>query len=280
MDIRNISLKKMRRLSLEEVQADSYALLKRFDAICRRNDLHYTLSGGTLLGAIRHNGIIPWDDDIDVDMPYPDFVKFIECFEHEPDIEDLELLYEMKRGCGNFMAKVADMNTIVKSPYRDKNRSLSLWLDVLPIFALSDDAAERTEQLHTIREAMCEIWGQLKMPHVSGIHTFLYWLRTYLSADKRIKAGLARIKEAMTRYPFGSTRFVHSVMVYDNEDVHPRIFPTEVFTHFSTHRFNDADFPIPEDYDTYLKILYGPDYMTPPPPEAREGHGIEVYRLK
>lgn len=84
--------------------------------------------------------------------------------------------------------------------------------------------------------------------------------------NRRLQASLDRMREAMERYPYGSTRLVHSIYVYDDEDVHERSIPTEVFERSVMHRFEDAEFPIPEDYDTYLTVLYGKNHMTPPPP--------------
>ena len=67
-----------RPLSTKQIQEAEYEVLKRFSSYCDEHELRYYLCGGTLLGAIRHNGFIPWDDDIDVMMPRPDFMRFLE----------------------------------------------------------------------------------------------------------------------------------------------------------------------------------------------------------
>ena len=70
---RHISLTDMRNIQLE--------ILDRIDNVCRKNGLRYSLGGGTLLGAIRHKGYIPWDDDIDIMLPRPDYEKFLKIFD-------------------------------------------------------------------------------------------------------------------------------------------------------------------------------------------------------
>lgn len=277
-DVRKLALLGMQRMTGKEVQETSYQMLKRIAALCDRQELRYTLSGGTLLGAIRHNGFIPWDDDIDIDMPYPDFLKFLEAFANDASLQDLDLLYGMARNGGHFVGRVADPQTFVYSRARDFSRALSLWVDVLPIFALSDDEEEAKEQLSIVYAASRNIWAMLRTPW--PWRNPRRWLMIHLLGNKRIQARLDQITEAMSRYPFGSTKYVHSVYVYENEDVHSRTFPTEVFTQHGTHRFENDEFSIPADYDKYLTILYGPDYMTPPPPEQRVGHEFEFYRKR
>lgn len=72
-----------KKMSLEEIRKVQINLLIKFDDFCRKHNLKYVLDGGTLIGAVRHKGYIPWDDDIDIVMPFPDFLKFVDLFEKE-----------------------------------------------------------------------------------------------------------------------------------------------------------------------------------------------------
>lgn len=275
MDIRKAKIEQLRKLELHEVQAGAYELLKLFDAYCRKHDVAYTLAGGTCLGAVRHGGMIPWDDDIDVDLPWPEFMKFLECLRTDPVPEGVEFLCGMARGGANYIPKWCNTQTLALVPARSRRRTFGQWLDLFPMFALSDDEQEAQEQLRIIHENSRATWEWLNKPSVRQ-HPCI-WLRKTLLADLQLTRCLKRINEACTRYPYGSTKYVHAVYVYDDEDINTRKFPTEIYAHRSKHRFNDAEFPILEDYDTYLSILYGKDYMTPPPENKRGGHDHCLY---
>lgn len=279
MDIRRKRFEELRKMSNEEVQAEAYALLKRFAALCRKHGLRYTLSGGTCLGAVRHNGFIPWDDDIDIDMPFPDFLRLLKVFRKEKNMEDVWLLYGMQRMCANPWGKLCKRNTLVKSPMRDRAHSQSLWVDILPLFALSDDEDEAQEQLRTIRSAILETHSYLNPHPLFGGAGFRAWFGGKVLGPLRLWLCTRRMQKAALRYPFGSTKYVHSMFIFGNEHEHVRKFPTDMWNHITTHRFEDEEFCIMEDTDTYLRTLYGPDYMTPPPPEERGGHDMEVYCL-
>lgn len=275
MDIRKAKIEQLRKLEMSEVHAGAYELLRKFDTFCRSHDISYTLSGGTCLGAVRHGGMIPWDDDIDVDLPMPEFIKFLTHVREDATPEGVEVLYHMVRGGGNFIAKWCNQNTLAIIPSRSRRRSLSQWLDVLPIFALSDDEKEAQEQLRIIYENSRKIWRWLNKP--TFFENKREWIKKTLLADVKIWLCLERIQKACKHYPFGSTKYVHSVYVYDNENVYVRKFPTELFLNRTKCRFGDAEYPIPADYDTYLSILYGKNYMTPPPEDKRCGHAHCLY---
>ena len=103
----------MEELSLREVQKIELELLLKFDSICQKNHMRYSLGGGSLLGAIRHKGFIPWDDDIDVMMPRPDYERFLQyCQENEVGFN--LLTYNTVKGYHGLFAKIWDPKTIIR----------------------------------------------------------------------------------------------------------------------------------------------------------------------
>ena len=113
---------------LRDIQLANLAILKEFDEFCRANNLSYWIEYGTLLGAVRHKGYIPWDDDIDVSMTREDYDKFIEIFEKNSPNSKLKLYYG-KNNSGLFLLKLMRKDTellfidIFPSDYCKKHNS-------------------------------------------------------------------------------------------------------------------------------------------------------------
>ena len=128
-------MQEMKEMSLQEIKKIELNLLIEFDKLCKKNNLYYTLCGGTLLGAVRHKGFIPWDDDIDVIMPRGDYDKLL----NEDNIDKTELpkyveIANWKMGNMNYpFMKFMDKRTIINPKYVDDNKSNKIWIDVFPI---------------------------------------------------------------------------------------------------------------------------------------------------
>ena len=121
-------------MTLAEIQAREYELLKQFDAYCKRHGLTYCLCGGTLLGAVRHKGFIPWDDDIDLMMPRADYERLRDLARGEPVSDCLRVRYPGDAGYPYGFMKAVDARTVVyeRNITRDEQRA-GLALDIFPL---------------------------------------------------------------------------------------------------------------------------------------------------
>ena len=136
----------MRELTHREMQLAELSILLDFREICEKNGLDMHLMSGTLLGAIRHKGFIPWDDDIDVCLSRPEYDKLIEIFKNGVDKDYLELLSFETGNFNRTFIKIIDKRTYVDNSdsFLNDGNAESLWIDVFPIdgFPANDRKAE------------------------------------------------------------------------------------------------------------------------------------------
>ncbi len=128
----------LRKIELEELKDVVYSIFCSFADFCDENGLRYYLFGGTLLGAVRHKDFIPWDDDIDVCMPRPDYEKFIDLTRNSPWKH-----YEVKQYTQTFIKMVDNRTVFYERLVKDKLRVESAFIDIFPIDGVADDIAER-----------------------------------------------------------------------------------------------------------------------------------------
>ena len=131
------------RISNQDSKEKIFSILKWFAEFCDNNNLRYYLAYGTLLGAIRHKDFIPWDDDVDVYMPRPDYEKFIECFAKQYNDSKYELRSRLNNKVNLPFEKIVDMTTTVRSNMNDVDDHL--WIDIFPLDGLSS-----SEKVHLI----------------------------------------------------------------------------------------------------------------------------------
>src|SRR5690625_114441 len=120
----------MKALDLEEIKQIQLSILRRVAFFCKQHDIAYFLCGGTLLGAVRHKGFIPWDDDIDIMMPRPSYEKFLKEFKYE----HLSLYhYKKTKNYGYPFIKIGEDRTVLRETFIKKNIDMGVFIDVFPI---------------------------------------------------------------------------------------------------------------------------------------------------
>lgn len=269
----------MKQLTLEEIKQTELNILIAFDKYCKNNNLTYFLSGGTLLGAVRHQGFIPWDDDIDVFMPRPDFEKFVTLtgFNSIAPEYDTSFYRDTKLVADYPFVKVIDNRTKVIEKTKLEEKCTGIWIDVFPIDGFSNSSF--INKIFCIRKLFWKRLCYTYSDDLSKVTNFkkkigkaLVMPFLKIMGQKRLFNKLDRI---CRKYDFEkSTNVGCTVWGYKTKEIIPKtaLLPASVV------RFENHDFPAPADTDCYLTSLFG-DYMQLPPEEKRINHEMLAYQL-
>lgn len=263
-----------KKLSPDEVKLVEMNIFRHFIRFCSENKLRWTVDSGTLIGAIRHEGFIPWDDDIDITMPRPDYDRFIELAEKKKIGEHLSLVHSRESGATNAFAKIIDDRTLSVMPLRYKKYDSALWIDVFPVDGRPDSEKEfdkALKQLDILGKARAYSYTKSKKKNRNPVKAVLKKL--YVTAVKP-DMFLAPIRKIPVKFPYTDKKWGISFFgVYKKMDkFHPFYFTDVVWK-----KFEDINVRCTADYAERLTDLYGESFMTPPPPEKRIAHGITAY---
>lgn len=266
-----------REMTLQEIQGVNLDMMKEIYSFCVANGIRYSLAYGSLIGAIRHQGFIPWDDDIDIMMPRPDFERFSRTFASTNGYI-LSSVYDDDTYVN--YTRVYDNRTIVKGPARALRHPAGVWIDVYPIDGIPDDPTAREDQWSRLREKTRLVmqWRKARQKIVEGgPRTALVGIRDWLRLRLKNGAGCFRrwhdaILSICRENTFGKTESCSSlVCVEANWKGREEVFPTTAFGSYHLTPFEDTSFFVIDGYDEVLKVIFG-DYMQIPPEEKRVSH--------
>lgn len=273
--------KEKRLLSQKEIQGRLLSMMKIFASYCDAHGLRYYLVGGTLLGAIRHNGFIPWDDDVDIGMPRPDYQRLLLLAEKEPIGEGLCLLSGDRGTLSIPFAELVDMDTELErdtSEYiAEKYQILHLFLDIFPQDGWPDSDQECQRVVARGKRYLFDImYSRSRCFHgttpAKSILKTPVVLFERLRGNKRIVSDFCRYASSFADYD--SAKYVGSITCVTG-GMGERC-DGERTRSLELHAFEDTSFYIPGSYEEYLKGKYGEDYMELPPEEKRVTHRMRV----
>lgn len=280
----NSKLKKMNNNQLKKLQQTLLGIIDDIDYVCKKYNLTYNLGGGSALGAIRHNGFIPWDDDLDINMPRKDYQKFCEVFEDEFSEKYWLHTPEKTKDYGLSFARVRKKGTIFRS--RDdlnNTEEAGVYIDLFIIENTYNLAIMR--YIHGILSLMfgfllsCRnfyknkkfylemVKDNKKANKVFKIKTFIGFLVSWMSVDKinhtwnNINKMCKNNESKYVSVPVGRKHFFGE------------LYERDKFCKTILHEFEGKNrmLPVCIEYDAYLKHMYG-DYMKIPKEEDRETH--------
>lgn len=262
-------------LSSAEIQWESLRLLLEFAAFCTENGLRCSLAYGTLLGAIRHEGFIPWDDDIDVFMPRPDYNRLISMEKMLPEGK-LLLTSENSRFALPF-AKFATNSIRAQEPTCNRAFQEYLWIDVFPIDGACESKDENEIKKRGVQHAMrcsaCQEYGVAPSDPLikKGIKLAARPVLKAIGAKKRM---LALVDGLSAEYGYESAE---SITCYV-DPYRAWVLPRAGFEAVEYVRFEGHKLPAMGCWDEFLTRVYG-NYMQLPPESERRHHQIRAWRV-
>jgi lipopolysaccharide cholinephosphotransferase len=262
----------MKKITLHEMQEIELSLLKKLKKVCTENNIRYYLDGGTLLGAVRHKGFIPWDDDIDVFIPRNDYQRLISLFSENQVDSNIKLLSMYHTPDYYYLyAKLVDTRTKLIEKNVLEISDLGVFIDIFPLDGFPDSDME-TVQIH--KKVMTLLNFRWKVTSKIWYRS-KYWpitllKRVYDLFIKRIgfKKTNEKIDSIITQYRFDESTYVGSFI--SGKGLLSKT-PKSYFQNIEMRQFEDDTFTIPAAYHEYLTQIYG-DYMELPPFNQRITH--------
>lgn len=256
----------MKEIEINQIRSIQLEILESVHNYCQENSITYTLWAGTLLGAIRHKGYIPWDDDIDIAMPRPDFEKFIHGYKNESffanDItKDSKFLFTF--------GKVYDTNTILVENKHFKT-TIGINIDIFPLDGLPSSKALRL--LHSNKVMLLKHFIGLKQMKfrkgrsiIKNFLLFISKIMLYPISYKKLNQNMVRL---IKKYKYEESDIVANLAwgIGEKESIPKNILKERMFFSFEGKKFY-----VPKNYDVVLSRRYG-DYMTLPPESKRNSH--------
>ena len=255
------------KLSSSEIKQVELQILNYVSSVCDKLGLRYYLAYGTLIGAIRHKGFIPWDDDIDIVMPRDDYNKLLSYLKNEDVSSSYKCLIPQKDGYFYEFAKIIDQSTLY-SDSRTYAKPSGLWIDIFPLDGL--DKKDKLSHyillfLNRCRVASVNRYLPNKTRGLMIPFVYIFWKICRLTGYGFFLKKSIKISQ---KYKYDECDYVGYASSYP---AHNKYLKKEWFRDFVYVDFENYKFKAPVGYNEYLTSQYG-DYMKMPPEDRRHNH--------
>lgn len=265
----------MKKISLDELKNIQLSILKNIKIFCVENNIKYWIAYGTLLGAIRHKGFIPWDDDIDICMPRPDYEKFKKIYNKNKKIYKF-IDADITKGYYLPYGKVIDLRTMIKETEANDIEGMGVFVDVFPLDGLGNTYKE-TQAIFKRANRIFKIMrsaGIIRYPNNNPINILKNIYHAYINKTNQCR--YHRLMRVILKHPYYTSKYIALLFSYENKLV---IYKRKKLENLTTHIFEDDYFCIPKQYDYFLKKEYG-EYMKIPPKEKQvSSHSFNAYYI-
>lgn len=269
------------KLTLEEIHSVTLCVLKKVIDICDKLNINYYMAYGTLIGVVRHNGFIPWDDDCDITMCRPDYEKFVSyCDSHAEELYPYKLL--SKTNTNNYPYNIVRFNDMrYKAVYENtQSYDSGVFIDIYPLdgIDISDPALiKKINQKRKFLKTMI-IWATddhfEKSKHNKWYRTMIKYIARSWAKTMGGRYFLDKLENLKNTFDYDACSYVGD-MVWDFSTVPLK---KEWFDDYLFADFEGVKVKIPHDYDSFLKVYYG-NYMELPPENQRvASHFYAIYR--
>lgn len=260
---------KKNELKIEELKQLETNILKDFDNVCKKNHLRYAIAFGTLLGAVRHGGFIPWDDDIDVIMPRPDYEKFIQIANEQLNADHKFISIEVEKRFMAPLAKIIDTRTRLYENEHVARVALGVYVDVFVYDGVWENVRKR-DRAFKVAGVLEKGWSFCECAAYSRTTPVLRPVRRLCNKTMLARIFSLAMNRNAKKCSFEGSAYMGNNMFFglDFQRRRSDVFETNEFHKLADYQFEDITVKGFENYDLFLTTWYG-DYMKLPPKEQQ-----------